>query len=148
MWRVLTLLCLLCPLPAAGQTVQEVRAHLEREARRGGCDLYRPVHVHTGLLAGDARPVGIAVFTLEGCGEGNNWGRTVGVFVREGQRLVELPRARDIRGLPEVVEGVRVENGLILVQGLDYGPNDARCCPSVRRSVALTLRDGMVVNAR
>ena len=47
------------------------------------CDLYRPQFVEVDI-DGDGTKEGIATFTMEGCGGGNNWSRLAEVFIKDG----------------------------------------------------------------
>ena len=132
--------------PAAADTA--LRRHLEREVRREGCTLVRFEAPFRGILPGDPRPVVAASYSFEGCGGGNNWTATFGVFAVEGGGFRRLPEDRSAPSRPDVVERVRVADGRITVEGLSYGPDDGRCCPSLRRQAAYALRDGRVVPAR
>lgn len=152
---LLAVLAMLAPGLAQAQAKHPVepglQQHLEREVGRDGCSLMGFEKVHDGPLGADARRAIVARYTLEGCGGGNNWSATFGVFLVEGGRLREVPLPADPRSqraLPQVVEGVRVQGARILVEGMNYGAEDARCCPSVPRRTALALQEGRLVIAR
>jgi hypothetical protein len=129
--------------PALAQTESAIRAQIAAANR--GCDVNGPQIVHRGALPGAPGPVAVATYGLEGCGGGNNWSSTFGVFAEQGGRVVAYRVASPPRW---PVDGVRVEGGMLVVSGLDYGPNDPRCCPSIRRQARYTLSGGSVVPAR
>jgi hypothetical protein len=83
---------------------------------------------YRGAVVGAAGHVVVAVYTVEGCGGGNNWASLLGVFSEEAGRVVPYT-------LPDppafVVERAEVADGVIEVTGLDYAPDDGRCCPSL-----------------
>ena len=116
------------PGPAAAQKLADIRAHIAAE--NPGCDVSRLEEAFRGALPGAAGHVVVAVYTVEGCGGGNNWVSQFGVFSEEANRVVQY-------ALPDppafVVESARVANAVIKVAGLDYAPDDGRCCPSIRR---------------
>ena len=95
-------------------------------------------------LSGAAALVVVLVYTLEGCGGGNNGARLFGVFAENGARIiayrVERPPAWS-------VDTARVIAGRIEVAGLAYGPNDPRCCPTLRRSSRYMVDGRTVVPA-
>lgn len=114
------------PAAAGAQSLAAIRAHIA--ATNPGCDVSRLDEAHRGAVAGAAGHVVVAVYTVEGCGGGNNWASLLGVFSEEAGRVVQY-------ALPDppgfVVESARVDKGVIEVSGLDYAPNDGRCCPSL-----------------
>jgi hypothetical protein len=134
------LIATLAATPAAAQSQAALRAHIAATNR--GCTVNGPQVVHRGPLPGAAEPVVVATYGLESCGGGNDWLSTFGVFAQQGGRFVSLP----IRNPPRwVVDGVRVDGGVLVVRGLDYGPDDGRCCPSIRREARFRLSGGTVV---
>lgn len=153
-WRALAILALLAlpaDLGAAAATRAELEAALRRDIARDNratdCTLTRSDIVHQGALPGEARPVTVLAVAYEGCGGGNMWVATFAVYVEDGKALRALPLA-SMTGLPAVVERVRVAGGRVVVEGMNYGPDDGRCCPSVPRQQALVIRDGRLVAAR
>lgn len=134
---------LLLAMPAMAQSEAAIRAQIAAANR--GCTVNGPQVMHRGPVAGGTAPVAVATYGLEGCGGGNNWVSTFGVFAQQGGRVVELRMPSPPRW---PVDGVRVEGGMIVVSGLDYGPNDGRCCPSIRRQARYALSGGTVVPAR
>jgi hypothetical protein len=115
------------PASAQAQRLAAIRAHIA--AANPGCEVTRLDEAHRGAVAGAAGHVVVAVFTVEGCGGGNNWASQLGVFSEEAGRVIEY-------ALPDppgfVVDSARVSKGIIAVNGLDYAPDDGRCCPSLR----------------
>jgi hypothetical protein len=131
-------------LPAVGQaqSLVAIRSHIASE--NPGCEVARLEEAYRGALPGAAGHVVIAVYTVEGCGGGNNWVRQLGVFSEEGGRVVEY-----VQPDPPtfVVEEARVNNTVIEVNGLGYAATDGRCCPSVRSSTRLRVEGRRVVAA-
>ncbi len=134
---------LLAATGAQAQSASAIQAHITRS--NPGCDIFRPEEAYRGPLPGAPVPVVVMVYTLEGCGGGNNWGRVFGVFGQQGGRIVEYRQSSPPRFM---VDGARVANGVIEVNGLGYGPSDPRCCPSQRLRARFRLADGAVVPAR
>lgn len=127
---------------AQAQSLAAIRAHIAAE--NPGCDVNRLDEAHRGALPGAAGHVVVAVYTVEGCGGGNNWASQLGIFSEESGRVVEY-------AVPDppafVVESARVAQTVIEVSGLGYGPNDGRCCPSVRSSARYRVEARRVVPA-
>ena len=132
--------------PALGQT-NPLRRQIEAELRRDQCTMTRYALAWRGQMPGEARPVSVVTYSYEGCGGGNNWASVLGVFLQEGGRHRQVPLPRGAT-LPDVVERVGVADGRILVEGVSYGPDDPRCCPSQRRRAAFVLQDGRLAPAR
>ncbi len=145
----LALLCALLPGLAHAQSNRTLEQQIQREAV--GCSVVGFEAVHRGPLGQEGRTVVVARYTIEGCGGGNNWTATFGVFLAEGGRFRAIAVPDDPRSqqaLPQVVERVRVEGERILVEGLNYSADDARCCPSIPRRATLALLEGRLVIAR
>ncbi|WP_416545285.1 hypothetical protein ACHEXK_08680 [Limnohabitans sp. DCL3] len=68
----------------------------------------------------------IAPFITEGCGGGNNWGVSIGVFRKTGS-LFRMVDSQPIQG---ILEKITVSVPRIVAQTLVYGAEDPRCCPS------------------
>ncbi len=127
---------------AEAQNLVAIRGHIAAE--NPGCDVARLEESYRGALPGAAGHVVVTVHTIEGCDGGNNWTSVIGVFSEEGGRVVEysLPDPPDF-----VVQGARVANAVIEVSGAGYGPDDGRCCPSVRSSARYRIEGRRVVAA-
>ncbi|TCZ59860.1 hypothetical protein [Roseicella aquatilis] len=145
-WAVLAMLVALPPA-AGAQGGDPVRAQVERELARGQCSLAAWDVAWRGTLPGEARPVTVVTYTYENCGGRNNWGKSVGVYARDGASVRELPLP-DRAGLPEAIQRVSVSKGRLLVEGLAYGPKDPHCCPSLKRRKAFVARDGRLQAVR
>lgn len=131
-------------LPEAGQaqSLAAIRSHLAAE--NPGCDVARLDESFRGALPGAAGHIVVAVYTVEGCGGGNNWASQLGVFAEESGRVVEYAQP-----VPPtfVVENARVNNAVIEVNGMGYASTDGRCCPSIRSSTRLRVEGRRVVAA-
>lgn len=136
-------MALLAAAGAQAQSADAIRAHIAQA--NPGCDIYRPEETYRGPLPGAPGPVVVMVYTLEGCGGGNNWGRVFGVFAEQKGRIIEF-RQPNPPGF--MVDAANVTHGMIEVNGLAYGPRDPRCCPSQRRRERFRVADGAVVPAR
>ena len=131
------------PFPSAlAQPMDAILRHL-RQAHPG-CDIHNPRQTYRGHLEGSAAPVVFVAYTFEGC-HGNDWRAVFGLFREEHGRVLALA----VTSLPRwPVHDVRVANGVIRATGLDYGPNDPRCCPTIRRGMTYVVRNDAVVPAR
>jgi len=152
--RKLPLLCLLLTLwsqSALAQTerelLQALRQSTEGKQRiKGGCtDRIRPISEwRLADLDQDGTAEVVAPWSTEGCGGGNYWGASVGVFKQSGGRWQEIDSA-GIEGQPESIE---VRGNQIRVRTKSYGPNDPRCCPSQMVTVRLALSNGKLRESR
>lgn len=115
------------PAAAGAQSLAAIRTHIA--AANPGCDVVRLDEAYRGAVAGAAGHVVVVVYTVEGCGGGNNWASLLGVFSEEAGRIAPY-------SLPDppafVVQSAQVAKGVVEVNGRDYAPNDGRCCPSLR----------------
>lgn len=130
--------------PAGAQPLEAIVRQIQLQHR--GCVIQNPREAFRGPVEGLATPIVIVTYTYEGCDGSNSWRATFGIFHEDRSgRLVGL------RITPEprfVVRTARVENGRIEVSGLDYGPGDPRCCPSIRRTAAYAVRGNAAVLSR
>ena len=102
--------------------------------------------------AKDDTVVAVAIFTIEGFAQGNNYSQFMAVFAN----LSEAPEVPSTRlSLLDVMEvgrkGIRsIESNKIIIEkskggllitlpALEYGPNDAMCCPSIKSKVRFAI---------
>jgi hypothetical protein len=133
---------------ARAQSAADIQRDLNR--RSPGCSLYAYQEYFRGQIPGMKPPVTIAAYTLEGCGGGNNYARTVGAFYEaHGEVQQFTPPTPPVPG-PDVGDrdAVTVRGNRITVRYKDYAANDPRCCPSLKRSARYILRHGAIVAAR
>jgi hypothetical protein len=147
---VLTIIaCALVAAPAAAQSSTSIQAFLRQSAP--SCQLVGYEENYRGIMAGAEGPVAVATYTLEGCGGGSNWSRTVDVFQDAGGGKVRhfKPPNPPIEG-PDIGNrgGVVVSSDHFTVQALTLGPDDAHCCPTVRVIKSYRILNGAVVPAR
>lgn len=131
---------------ARGQSTTSIQRYLAEQNK--DCSIYAYQEKFRGTVPGIAQPVTVAAYTLESCGGGNTYSRTVGVFYGSDSK-VERFKAPQIEG-PSVDDrnGVAVRGDRLIVRSLTYAPNDARCCPTVKRTMTYRLTDGVVVPAQ
>lgn len=140
----------------AGTLVLMVGAHAQTPAaiqryladQHKGCSIYGYYEYFRGMAAGIPEPVTIASYTIELCGGGNNFARTVGVFYESNGKVRQF-KSPPING-PDLGDpsGVTVRGDQFTVRSLAYGPNDARCCPSIKQTATYRLMNGTVVAVR
>lgn len=131
-----------------GQSSAAIQKYLGQQNK--GCSLYAYQESFRGAITGVDQPVTIASYTLEGCGGGNDYARTVGVFYEAGGQIWQYkPPSPAISG-PDVDDrgGVTVHGDQITVRYSDYGPSDPRCCPSLKRTARYRLSNGGIVPVR
>jgi len=131
-----------------GQSSVAIQKHLAQQNK--GCSLYAYQESFHGAIPGADQPVTIASYTLEGCGGGNDYARTVVVFYETGGQVRQYkPPSPGISG-PDVDDrnGVVVSGDQITVRYSDYGPGDARCCPTLKRTARYRLTNGGIVPVR
>lgn len=90
-------------------------------------------------------PETVAIITAAGYDGGNNWQAVVAVWTGTGMlRSVGEFVVHDMQGS---VERIAVEDGRIAVHLSRMGPDDPRCCPSVKQIARLAVVDGRLVPA-
>jgi hypothetical protein len=133
---------------AHAQPAAAIQKYLAAQSKN--CSLYSYQENFRGTLPGADRPVVIAAYTLESCGGGNDYMRTVGVFYEADGKVHQFnPPATPIAG-PDVDDrdGVTVRGDRIVIRSSAYAPNDPRCCPSLKKTTAYKLVNAAIVPAR
>jgi len=90
-----------------------------------------PKQIETADLDGDGRAEVVLLYATYGP---TFWDAGLTVFTERGEGYVVAAESNDALG--NTVEGIDVRDGLIYVNALWEGPDDARCCPSVKRTTA------------
>jgi hypothetical protein len=71
-------------------------------------------------------------YGVEGCGGGNHNESKVAILaLRNGKYVTVYDNIQSLAG-----NVVAVHNGQIIIDTVEYGPNDARCCPSIKKTIA------------
>lgn len=64
-------------------------------------------------------------------------------FVNTGKKLMVADHTEKFSDFGNTAKSVSaIKSGVIVLEGLDQGPEDARCCPSIHTKVRLVLRAG------
>lgn len=129
------------PSPPSGSALAAALAYARGVASKDGCILHEDaIEAISGNLAGIEGPVVIAAYTLEGCGGGNNWGQQM--VVLQAQQGV----TRKLAGIGgPSFEALKVVDGRLVAVASGYGPNDPRCCPTLKGPVTYVLRGDALV---
>jgi hypothetical protein len=132
---------------AEAQSAEAIQRFLAQQAT--GCSLYGYREYFHGTMPGADQPVTIASYTFEGCGGGNDYARTVGVFYEAGGQVRQMKRPSTAVDGPDVndASGVVVQGNKITVRYSAYAPDDARCCPSLKKTARYKLANGAIIPA-
>lgn len=142
----LTTALLLAPAvaaPPSAPAATDPRILALLKAGNRGCDV-ASASVVPGAVRGEAGPVRVVQYAVEGCGGGNNWASLMGVVIERGGKLALVEPAPLVDGQ---VESVAVRDGVIVVDAMAYAPSDPRCCPSRAVHRRLVLSNGKLVRA-
>ena len=138
---VLALLAVL-PTRVSAATPAAVEAYFKRA--HPGCSVNTKI-LGQGVVRGALAPLQLVEFGIEGCpGAENSYSNTL-VGVYERGRTLMVADAPPTLGFPETVT---VRNGQVIVEVLGYGPSDAKCCPTARRTVKLSWSNGDLIEDR
>jgi len=111
----------------------EIDAYIARQARRERGEEYKDARtIVVGNLANADSPETVVLYTIESQRGTNNYVQYLAVFVRRNGKLAPLTRAVVGGKSRRSVEHLSVDHKTIQLETLDYGPNDASCCPSIR----------------
>jgi len=152
----LILVFLFFPTPAIctiqDQDATVIDTYIARQARRERGEEYKDARkVIVGNLNNDDSPETVVLYTIESQGGTNNYVQYIAVFVRRNGKLAPLTRAPVGGKSRRSIELVTVDHKAIQLETLDYGPNDASCCPSIKGKsqyilVGRTLRERKIRN--
>ena len=152
----LILVFLFFPTPAIctiqDQDATVIDTYIARQARRERGEEYKDARkVIVGNLNNDDSPETVVLYTIESQGGTNNYVQYIAVFVRRNGKLAPLTRAPVGGKSRRSIELVTVDHKAIQLETLDYGPNDASCCPSIKGKsqyilVGRTLRERKLRN--
>jgi len=147
---------LIFPTPAIctiqDQDATVIDTYIARQARRERGEEYKDARkVIVGNLNNDDSPETVVLYTIESQGGTNNYVQYIAVFVRRNGKLAPLTRAPVGGKSRRSIELVTVDHKAIQLETLDYGPNDASCCPSIKGKsqyilVGRTLRERKIRN--
>jgi LppP/LprE lipoprotein len=139
----------ICAVPAAAhaQSAEAIQKYLTAHAR--GCTLYGYREYYRGKIPGIDQTVAIAAYTLESCGGGNNYARTVDVFYGTDAAVRQM--RQPMQGVPgpdaDDPNGVTLVGDTMTVRYSDYAEADPRCCPSLKRSARFRITNAGVIPA-
>lgn len=109
------------------------KSRLGEQGRKDNCE-HRVMPKAEWKMIGDrSEPRILARFVTEGCGGGNYWGVSVGVFGVNGAQYY----LADFRHIEGSIETYDVSGSTIVIKSLGYNPGDARCCPSKKTTQKL-----------
>ena len=100
-----------------------------KQAAASPQEAYEAGDIATADLDGDGKAEVVVLWTMLGP---TYWHHGVSVLARNGQRYVPAGEAEEPLGS---VEGMSVRNGIIELKTKWPGPNDARCCPTVPKTL-------------
>jgi hypothetical protein len=126
--------------PAQNKAVQAYLAKANKEAsvNRESVEL---ISTQSADLNGDGK----AEIVLNALWEGGTWWHNrVVVFTDKGKGYQAVAETSDPLGQ---VESVEVKDGFIHVHALWPGPNDPRCCPSVKKTAVYQWQGNKIVAA-
>ncbi len=125
------------------QDAAVIDAFIGRQARRERGEEYREARkVVSGYLTHDGAPETVVLYTIEGQRGTNLHIQYLAVFARQKGVLTPVTQA-EVGGKSErSVELKSVEDNMILLETLSYGPKDAQCCPSVKGATRYVVSGG------
>jgi len=118
-------------------------AEINRLVRRNMCPNIDTRILGTVTLGGLSGPITLIHIFGDSCGGGNaTVNELAGIYRRNG--IVSV--AESLISGPEQAE--QAKDGRVYIQTLEVGPNDGRCCPTLRRRAQIVFRAGKIVEAR
>jgi len=135
------------PVHAAPPDTDQARRIAEqyiatKQATAGPQETYEAGDIVATDLDGDGEAEVTVLWTMLGP---TYWHHGVTVLVRQGQRYTPAGETQDPLGS---VEGMAVRNGVIELKTKWPGPNDARCCPNVPKTLRYRWTAGRLTPAK
>jgi hypothetical protein len=113
-----------------------------KQATASPQEAYEAGDIATADLNGDGEAEVVVLWTMLGP---TYWHHGVTVLARSGQRYIPAGEAEEPLGS---VEGMVVRNGIIELKTKWPGPNDARCCPTVPKTLRYRWSAGRLTPAK
>ena len=137
----LILLCLQSPAPTLQDADKAVISEfISSQASREKGEEYEDARkVIAGDLNHDGAPDIAVLYTIEGQNGTNNYVQYLAVFARIKGRLTHLTHTVVGGKTYRSVELETIRNNVIIIKTLNYGANDAACCPSKAGSARYAL---------
>ena len=81
-------------------------------------------------------------------GGGNAIGEISGLvaFINNGQTLTIVDHSEEFGGNSGSL--IKIYNGVVFLEGMDYADNDPRCCPSIKTTTRIVLRNNKLVKLK
>lgn len=132
-------------LGQAGDDARVISAAIAVQASQGGGSEYKEGR---RLVEGDLNGDGVldvaVLYTLEGAGGSMTSISYLAAFLREGSQL----RESDTEILSGAAEALALKDGMAHVRLLSHGPDDPRCCPSIREDAAFVIHGNKWLQVR
>jgi len=117
-----------------------IASFIAKQARRQHGEEYPDARkVLEGDLDKDGTAETVVLYTIEGQGGSNNYIQYLAVFARINGNLSPVTYTIVGGKSRRSIELTSVENNMINLDTLAYGPKDPSCCPSVKRKVHYAL---------
>jgi hypothetical protein len=106
-----------------------------------------------GDLNGDNLFDGIVSYSLEPTLDDNGGGGNaiseipgIVVFLNTGKNITIADHTEDFGGARNELK--KISNGVIILEGLDYADDDARCCPTLKTQTKIVLRNNKLTELK
>jgi hypothetical protein len=126
-----------------------IKAFIARQAAREHGEEYEEARkVVAGDLNHDGTPDLAVLYTIEGQNGSNNYIQYLAVFVLINGGLVPAAHTAVGGKLRRGVELESIQNNVIRLDTMDYGPHDAACCPSRKAKTRYVLSKSKLIELR
>lgn len=140
----LILLCLQSPAPTPQDADNAViGGFISSQATRERGEEYEDARkIIAGDLNQDGTPDLAVLYTIEGQGGSNNYVQYLAVFARVKGRLLHVAHTAVGGKTHRSVELEAIRKNVIIIKTLNYGADDAACCPSKAGAARYALANG------
>ncbi|MFZ6873617.1 hypothetical protein ACO0LF_16285 [Undibacterium sp. Di27W] len=140
------------PRPEQQSMIQAELARLIEQFGDGIAETYsgKPARILYGQLFEEHKNDAVVLFSMEGFGGGNLHAEFVAFFAEQHQYDAAIRKARPYRlvAVSKLAQrgwrtfdfdSARIRQGMLTIDGMQMGPKDANCCPSVAISRSLRI---------
>ncbi|TXN82901.1 hypothetical protein [Methylobacterium sp. WL8] len=131
------------PKPSDAAMMQRLLKRIEQDNRECNVGMSYAGRITANGGASSARFDGalVLIYSVDGCGGGNNWGSTAQVYGVKDDLAVEIGKPQSW----SVVKGADFNDKRAVIYAVSQGPNDGHCCPTEGKTIEVTVSDGQAV---
>lgn len=145
LWLTLLIACT-TPNSSATRTISKFAVHQADEEH--GSFYEKSLKITYGKLDSSQNTYFVAMYTLEGFNEGNDYQQRLAVFVNGQTGLTPIHSTVVSKKINGSFDKLEIKDKEIVLSGKMIGPNDPLCCPTVPVRTLFKLKDQHLVHTQ